>query len=81
MLAGVLLGLLAPKRSAAAATALFGSGLWLPCLGWILESLGTHGTDITQRSPTVWLIVWFVAAAIGFAVQTSGLGKHAQNEE
>jgi hypothetical protein len=81
MLAGFLLGFLAPRRSAAAATALFGSGLWLPCLGWILSSLGTHGVDITQRSPRTWLLVWLVAAAIGFAVQTSGLGKHAQNEE
>ena len=80
-LAGFLLGLLAPKKSAAGATALFGSGLWLPCLGWILSSLGVGGVDITQRSPTVWLIVWFVAAAIGFAVQTSGIGKHSQNEE
>jgi hypothetical protein len=81
MLAGFLMGLLAPRRSAAAATALFGSGLWLPCLGWILSSLGTAGADITQRSPTVWLVVWLVTAVIGFGVQTSGLGKHSQNEE
>jgi hypothetical protein len=81
MLAGFLMGLLAPRRSAAAATALFGSGLWLPCLGWILSSLGTRGLDITQRSPTVWLIVWLVAAAVGFVAQTSSLGKHSQNEE
>jgi uncharacterized membrane protein len=81
VLGGFFVGLLMPKRSAAAATALLGSALWLPCLGWILAALGTPWADITQRQSLVWLAIWLGVAAVGFIVQVSGLGRHAATEE
>lgn len=72
---GFLLGLLAPKRAAAVATALFGSALILGCGGWLAEALSLPGHQYLDQRAVVWLPVWIGIAVVGFAVQTSGLGK------
>lgn len=72
-LAGFLLGLLAPRRSAAIATALVGSAVWLGSAAWLVAAMETPGRKLLDQSAVVWLVIWLVAATLGVAAQITGL--------
>jgi hypothetical protein len=73
--AGFVLGLVAPKRSAAVATALFGSALWMGCGVWLLEAVNAPGHEHLHPGAAVWLPIWITLAAIGCAVQVVGIRR------
>lgn len=71
---GFALGLLAPKRSSAIATALFGSALWMGCGVWLAEAANMPGYDRLHNA-VVWLPAWLILAMAGFVLQIKGLGR------
>lgn len=66
---GVLLGLLAPKKAAAAVTAMLGTAVVLFSGVWLLRALNVQGSWLEQ-SPTGWLIIGGVFAALGLGIQS-----------
>jgi hypothetical protein len=70
--AGFFLGFLAPQRSSAGATALFGSAVWMGCAMWLAEAANVPGSDRLHNA-VVWLPAWLLIAAAGFVLQTKGL--------
>jgi hypothetical protein len=73
-IAGFVLGLFAPRRSAAVATALFGSALFMGCGVWLLHALNVPGNKYLDQGALVWLPTWMALALIGMAIQVSGMG-------
>jgi hypothetical protein len=68
--AGFFVGLFFPKKSAAVATSLFGSAVWLPSLVWVVHALNVPGVEhIDGRGTVFWLVTWGVIALIGMIVQ------------
>jgi hypothetical protein len=72
LVAGFFVGLFFPRKSAAVATSLFGSAVWVPSLMWLVNALEIPGRQYLDRGPIFWLIVWVVIAVIGIAIQVSG---------
>jgi hypothetical protein len=73
LISGFLLGLLFPTRSSAAATAMAGAAVWLPCLAWLWRTMEAPGADrLLALSPGAWLAIWAGAAVIGFVIQSAG---------
>lgn len=70
---GFFIGLLAPGRSAAATTALFGSAVWIGAGVWIAGALDLPGRELLDRGPKEWLIIWLSVAGVGLALQLHGL--------
>jgi hypothetical protein len=70
---GFLIGLLLPNRSAAAATALLGSAVWLTGGVWLAGALDAPGREFLDRGPKEWLIVWLGVAGLGLAMQLQGM--------
>lgn len=77
---GFLIGLLLPGRSAAAATALLGSAVWLTGGVWLAGALDLPGREFLDRGPKEWLIVWLSVAGVGLAVQLQGMGSSKKTE-
>lgn len=72
---GVIGGLVAPKRSAAAVTAMFGAAVWLPSLTWLAHYLDLPGRRALHFGPTGWLVLWLAVSMIGTAIQLIGLRR------
>lgn len=69
-LIGLVFGLLAPERSAAGATALFGSAIMLGAFLWLAHALNIPGREVAARGGAIGiLIVWLAIAGLGFAFQ------------
>lgn len=79
--AGFFVGVFFPKKSAALATALFGSAVWIPSLIWIINALEVPGRQHLDRSTVFWLITWCVVAVVGVIVQVSSEGRKAPKAE
>ncbi len=80
---GVLLGLLAPKRSTALVTALAGAGVMVGAALWLFEALAperAEGLGLLDRPASTWLIVWGVLGVIGLLVQWAGMKKGKGDE-
>ncbi|MCW5777239.1 MAG: hypothetical protein KIS87_12445 [Phycisphaeraceae bacterium] len=68
-LTGLFVGLLWPRRTSAAISAIAGSALWLAAAVWIAETHDLPGAGLADRTPAGWLITWGLVAVIGFAIQ------------
>lgn len=73
-ISGVLLGLFAPKSAASAVTAMLGAAVVLFSGVWLLRALDVQGSWLDQ-SPTGWLIIGGVIAAIGVGIQSRRSAK------
>jgi len=71
--AGFLVGLMAPRRSAAVATALVGSAVWMASAAWIATATRAPGHEHLDQTAVVWLVIWLVVASMGVALQITGL--------
>jgi hypothetical protein len=78
---GFFIGLFFPRQSAAVATALFGSAIWIPCTVWVVNALEVPGRQHLDRGTVFWLIVWGVIALIGMVVQVSGESRRGGKSE
>ncbi|MFO0834841.1 MAG: hypothetical protein U0638_07710 [Phycisphaerales bacterium] len=78
---GLLLGFLAPKRSAALITAILGSGLVLACGGSLVSifsaDLPASVTNVLNAEPRHWLIAWGALSLLGVAAQWHTLKRPA----
>ncbi len=78
---GLLLGFLAPKRSAALITAILGSGLVLASGGSLVNifsaDLPAGVTSVLNAEPHHWLIAWGVLSLLGVAAQWHTLKRPA----
>lgn len=72
---GFVLGLFAPRRSAAIATALAGSAVALASSAWLISAAQLPGREYLDQTAIVWLIIWLVVAAMGVAVQITTIKK------
>lgn len=72
---GFLIGLVLPGRSAAAATALLGSAVWITGAVWLAGALDAPGREYLDRGPKEWLIVWLGVACVGLGLQLRGLAS------
>ncbi len=68
-LTGLFVGLVWPRRTAAAISAIAGSALWLAAVVWVAKAHGLPGAGLAERTPAGWLITWALVAVIGFAIQ------------
>jgi len=68
---GFAIGVLMPRRSAAACSALWGTAIWLPSFGWLLHAMESPGRELLAQPMLVWMIVWLTLAALGFAIQVA----------
>lgn len=72
---GLVIGILAPKKSAALVTASLGAGLMLAAAALLIRTLEPgHAARnllalLDQRGPGAWLAVWGVLAVLGLAIQ------------
>lgn len=73
--AGFVIGMYAPKRSTALATAMVGSGIVLASAAWLLQAFDNPLNVRLDHGPMVWLGVWGLAAAAGLAFQLRPQGK------
>jgi hypothetical protein len=77
---GFLVGLLLPSRSAAAATALLGSAVWLVGGLWLAGAVDLPGREFLDQGPREWLIIWLSIAGVGLALQLHGIGARKKAE-
>jgi hypothetical protein len=79
--AGFILGLLFPAKSSAAATAMVGAAVWMPCLTWLWRAMDAPGSEtLVTLAPALWLAAWVVAAFLGFAMQSVGMVKRRKRD-
>lgn len=80
---GLVVGVLAPRKSAALVTASLGAGLMLFAVTMLIQTLEpTHTAQkilavLQQRGPAAWLITWGALAFLGLAIQSHGRRKPA----
>jgi hypothetical protein len=75
MALGLLVGFFLPRRSTAAMTALAGSAIWLTAGVWLIDALAPEYSGLTDYSPEVWAVLWFIAFLVGLVAQLAGLGR------
>lgn len=75
---GIVLGLLLPKWTSGAVTAMLGAAVWLPAAAWLLTAAGFSITDRWHPSATQWLGAWAVASFLGTLIQWRGLKSRKQ---
>lgn len=73
--AGLALGVFAPKKTTALVTAFAGAGMWLPALYFLSQSLDLPGKAMFERTPVEWLAIWLVLSMTGLFIQWQGLKK------
>lgn len=73
--AGLALGVFAPKKTTALVTAFAGAGMWLPALYFLSQSLDLPGKAMFERTPIEWLAIWLVISMTGLFIQWQGLKK------
>ncbi|UCD73793.1 MAG: hypothetical protein JSV91_08330 [Phycisphaerales bacterium] len=79
LLAGFLIGTIAPKLSAAVVTSFGGAMLMLITLRVIAERLGIHEGWWMPAKATPWLVMWLITSLIGTAIQWTLRPKRADN--
>jgi hypothetical protein len=73
IVAGLALGVLAPRKTTALVTAFSGAGMWLPALYFLSQTLNLPGKAILERMPIEWLAIWLVVSMTGLFIQWQGL--------
>lgn len=73
--AGLALGVFAPKKTTALVTAFAGAGMWLPAVYFLSQSLDLPGKAMFERTPVEWLAIWLVISMTGLFIQWQGLKK------
>ena len=66
---GLLLGLVAPRRSSRFVSALAGSAVCLGSAVWLAHALQVPGREILHRSPMGWVVIWIAVASVGVLLQ------------
>ena len=77
---GILLGLLMPKWTAGAVTAMLGAAIWLSAGMWLLTASGLPIGDRIHGSASQWLITWAIASGLGMLIQWQGLMKRKKTK-
>ncbi len=67
---GLLLGLAAPRRSAAIVSAMTGSAVMLASGTWLVFAFEIPGRGVLHRSPMAWITIWLAVAILGMALQS-----------
>lgn len=75
LVAGLALGVFAPRKTTALVTAFAGAGMWLPALFFLSQSLDLPGKAMFERTPVEWLAIWLVLSMTGLFIQWQGLKK------
>lgn len=75
LLAGLIGGVLFPRRATALITALLGAAVWLFCAIALLRSLAGLGEGALAYSAQTWTVVWVGTAIIGLALQLGVIGR------
>lgn len=73
--AGLALGVFAPRKTTALVTAFAGAGMWLPAIYFLSQSLDLRGKAMFERTPVEWLAIWLVISLTGLFIQWKGLKK------
>lgn len=81
MAVGFFIGLFFPKKSAAVATALFGSAVWIPSMIWVANALEVPGRQHLDQSTVFWMITWGIVALVGIVAQISGENRGKSKKE
>jgi len=76
-LIGLLMGAIAPVRTAAFITALAGSALWMGALGWLIRRNNLPGADALDQPAGVLLVAWAVITMIGIQIQMASIRRDA----
>ncbi len=78
--AGLALGVFAPKKTTALVTAFAGAGMWLPAIYFLSQSLNLPGKAMFERTPIEWLAIWLVISMTGLFIQWQGLKKKEESK-
>lgn len=79
--AGLALGVFAPKKTTALVTAFAGAGMWLPALYFLSQTLDLPGKAILERMPIEWLAIWLVVSMTGLLIQWQGLTERRKDKK
>lgn len=79
--AGLALGVFAPKKTTALVTAFAGAGMWLPALYFLSQTLDLPGKAILERMPIEWLAIWLVVSMTGLLIQWQGLTDRRKDKK
>lgn len=63
---GFVMGALAPRKTEALVTSLFGAGVFLVSFVWVVGAVGVGGLELGAMG---WLIAWGCVSAVGLCVQ------------
>lgn len=80
IVAGLALGVLAPRKTTALVTAFSGAGMWLPALYFLSQTLDLPGKSILERMPIEWLAIWLVVSMTGLFIQWQGLTERKKSK-
>ncbi len=72
VLIGLVIGLAAPKRAAAATTAFIGPAIWLPSGAMIVHLLDPGLSEALPTRPLTWVAIWAGTSLFGLGVQWTG---------
>lgn len=72
-LIGLLLGAIAPVRTAAFITSLAGSAMWMCAIGWLIREKNLPGAEFIDQPAGVLLLAWGVVTLIGLKVQMASV--------
>jgi len=81
LLAGLLIGALAPSFSAVVVTAFGGSLLWLTSLRVVLVQIGGGVAEWLPKGAMILLILWFAVAGTGIGIQWVRRRKKSVSED
>ncbi|RNC80645.1 MAG: hypothetical protein ED559_02225 [Phycisphaera sp.] len=79
--AGLALGVFAPKKTTALVTAFAGAGMWLPALYFLSQTLDLPGKALLERVPIEWLAIWLVVSMTGLLIQWQGLTDRRKDKK
>jgi len=72
-LIGLLLGLLAPMRTATVGSSFLGAGVWMGVGAWMIRDYGLPGRNLLPQSSVVWVAVWLLVAIAGALLQWTAM--------
>ncbi len=81
ILAGLVVGLVFPKKSSALVTALVGAAVWVPCAAWLAVAWNAPGNERLNFTALTWLVIWVCVAIAGLAIQATLLRRKASKSE
>ena len=77
--AGLLLGAVFPKRSAAAMSSFAGAALAIPSAAWLAETMIADSARFLPTSAAAWLSAWAGLSVVGMAVQWTSVRRRADS--